>query len=480
MDANGKPYNRILMVATMIAGTFIMILSSTMLATAFPALMKAFDVNTSTVQWLTTGFLLVNGVMIPISAWLINRFSTRVLYMSAMTIFLLGTTLAFVATNFATIFIGRLVQAIAVGISMPLSQTVNLSIFPPEKRGAVMGTLGLAIGLAPAIGPTLSGFIVDNYSWRTLFGMLIPLVLLVIIISFFTVRKVLETSKPSLDFSSAILSTIGFGLLLYGFSEVGDKGWGDPVVLVSILVGLVVIGFFTLRQLKMDNPFLNIRVFANKDFFISAILSADVNIAMIGIEMVFPIYLQTIRGESAFESGLTLLPGALMMGIMSPITGRIFDRIGAKRLAMAGLSLVTIGTIPFIFLTTSTPTIFLTVSYAIRMAGVAMTMMPVTTAGMNALSFKEISHGTAVNNTLRQVAGSVGTAVLISVLSNVTSNEMPAKHVLHEAPLLYKDQAQNAVLGGYSAAFVVATGFAIVGLIVTFFLKKTQTFGGEK
>ena len=475
LDANGKPYSRGLMVATMISGAFLTILSSTMLATAYPALMKAFDASTSTVQWLTTGFLMVNGVMIPISAWLISRFSSKTLYMTAMFLFLIGTTLAFTANEFGVIFAGRIIQAIAVGISMPLAQTVNLSIFPPEKRGTIMGTLGLAMGLAPAIGPTLSGFIIDSYSWRMLFGMLIPINILVIIVAFFTVKKVLPTSKPSLDIISAVLSTVGFGALLYGFSEVGDKGWGSSVVIISILLGLVVIALFVVRQLKAENPFLNLRVFKTKAFTITSLLSADVNVAMVGVEMVLPIYLQTVRGDSALESGLTLLPGALMIGIMSPITGRIFDRIGAKRLAMSGLILLTLGTVPFLFLTKNTPVLFLVVTYAVRMVGVAMTLMPVTTSGMNALSLDQISHGTAVNNTLRQVASSVGTAILVSILSNVTKNSMPGKSLLDSMPLLYKEHATNAVLNGYAAAFLVAIVFSLIGLVLTFFLKNENT-----
>ncbi|WP_329608927.1 MDR family MFS transporter [Lentilactobacillus sp. SPB1-3] len=472
------------MVATIVFGTFITILSSTMLATAYPALMKAFDASTSTVQWLTTGFMMVNGVMIPITAWLLNRFSSRTLYMTAMSLFLVGTILAFVASDFSTIFIGRLIQGIAVGITMPLAQTVNLSIFPPEKRGTIMGILGLAIGMAPAIGPTLSGFIIDSYSWRMLFGMLIPFIIVVIIISFFTVKTVIPTSKSSLDWWSAALSTAGFGSMLYGFSEVGDKGWTDPLVISTIIIGIIIVAFFVIRQLKSAHPFLNLTVFKTRTFSLTTTLSAIVNIAMVGVEMVLPIYLQTIRGDSALQSGLTLLPGALMIGVMSPITGRIFDKIGAKRLAITGLTLLTLGTIPFLFLTKETPLLFLIITYAIRMVGVAMALMPITTSGMNSLPLNLVSHATAVNNTVRQVASSMGTAILVSVLSNVTKNSMPGKSLLASMPLLYKEHATNAVLTGYAAAFSIAVVFSVAGLIIAFFLNDKNTVnplaGGEK
>ena len=190
IDVNGHPYNRALLLITVIVGTFTTVLTQTLLATAYPTLMKAFDISTSTVQWLTTGFLLVNGIMIPISAFLISRFNSKYLYISAMTIFFIGTLICFVAPNFPILLIGRLIEAMGVGLSMPLMQTISLSIFPPEKRGAAMGMAGLAIGLAPAIGPTLSGWVIDNYSWRALFGMILPIAGLVIIAAFFFMKKV--------------------------------------------------------------------------------------------------------------------------------------------------------------------------------------------------------------------------------------------------------------------------------------------------
>lgn len=473
IDVNGNPYNRILLLITVIVGTFTTVLTQTLLATAYPTLMKAFDISTSTVQWLTTGFLLVNGIMIPISAFLISRFNSKYLYISAMGIFFIGTLICFTAPNFPILLIGRLIEAMGVGLSMPLMQTISLSIFPPEKRGAAMGMAGLAIGLAPAIGPTLSGWVIDNYSWRALFGMILPIAGLVIIAAFFFMRKVLETSKPSLDVPSVILSTLGFGGLLYGFSEVGNKGWSSPVVISFLIVGILFIGLFVYRQLHLKQPFLQLRVFTNRTFTISAILSAVVNMAMVGVEMVLPLYLQTVRGESAFHSGLTLLPGALLIGVMSPITGQLFDRLGAKRLSIVGMSLLTLGTLSFAFITKETPMLEVVVLYAIRMLGISMVLMPVTTAGMNALSFDLISHGTAVNNTTRQVASSVGTAVLISVLSNVTNGQMPSKQLLKTLPLQYKDHAMTAVLNGYRAAFLVAVLFCVVGLVLSFFLMST-------
>lgn len=478
VDIYGKPYNRSLLVAVLLIGTFCTVLNQTLLTTAFPTLMKAFDISASSVQWLTTGFLLVNGIMIPISAWLINKFSSKRLYITAMIIFLIGTITCFVAPNFSTLLIGRLVQAAGVGISMPLLQNIMLSIFPPEKRGAAMGMAGVVIGLAPALGPTLSGWIIDNYTWRDLFGMVIPIVVLVLVLAAFLMKSVIQLSNPSIDVLSAFLSTAGFGSLLYGFSSVGNDGWGSVKVISFLIVGIVVIGLFVWRQLHLEHPFLELRVFKSPVFTIAAILSGVVNMAMVGAEMVLPLYIQNIRGESAFHSGLMLLPGALVMGLMMPITGAIFDKHGAKRLAIGGMLILTAATLPFAFLTKDTPVTMIVILYAIRMFGISMVMMPVTTSGMNALPMNLISHGTAVNNTFRQVASSIGTAILISVLTNVTKDNLPKASLLKELPLTYKDQAINATLSGYHAAFYVAVIFSIIGFFITFLLKANKKVEG--
>ncbi|MGR3742309.1 MDR family MFS transporter [Companilactobacillus sp. DQM5] len=476
-DINGKHYNRTLMVIVLLIGSFCTVLNQTILSTAFPTLMKDFDVSTSTIQWLTTGFMMVNGVMIPVSAWLITRFKSKWLYLGAMTTFLIGTIICFIADNFTTMLIGRLVQAVGVGLSMPLLQTIMLSIFPPEKRGVAMGMAGLVIGVAPAIGPTLSGWVIDNMTWRDLFGMIIPVVVIVIILAMFFMKNVLQTRKEKLDVTSFILSTIGFGALLYGFSTVGDKGWSSMEVILPIIGGLILIVIFGYRQLHMDKPFLELRVFTSREFTIAAALSSVTNMAMVGVEMILPMYLQIIKGLSAFHSGLALLGGAVMMAIMSPITGRAFDKFGVKRLAITGMLFLTIGTVPFVFLTKDSSTLYLTVLYAIRMFGISMVMMPVTTSGMNSLPNNLISHGTAVNNTTRQVFSSMGTAILISVLSNVTKNNMPGKHLLKQMPLVYKDHAINATLTGYHAAFMVAILFCIIAVCLTFILKNTNAKG---
>lgn len=471
VDINGKAYSRTFLIVILLIGAFCTLLNQTLLATALPDIMKDFDISAATGQWLTSGFLLMNGVMIPLTAPLINKINSKTLYIGALSIFLVGTITAAVAPNFAVLLTGRIIQAAGAGIMMPLMQTISLLIVPREKRGIVMGLGGLVIGFAPAIGPTLSGWIVDTYNWRILFYMIIPIVLLVIILAFVAMKKVVPLTNPRIDYLSVVLSTIGFGGMLYGFSSVGNYGWSDGRVIWTLVVGCIFIGLFVWRQLVIKEPMLELKVFKSPIFTLSVVISSIVMMAMIGAEIVLPLYIQNLRGQSAMHSGLMLLPGAIVMGLMSPITGLIFDRIGARKLAITGIFLLTAGTIPFMFLTAHTSYASIVILYGIRFLGISMVMMPVTTAGMNALPDSLMSHGTAVNNTIRTVAGSIGTAVLISIFTNVTKHGMPTKSLMTTDPAHYGQRAVDATLNGMNAAFIVAVCFCVVTLILTFFIK---------
>ncbi|MBM7564012.1 EmrB/QacA subfamily drug resistance transporter [Paenibacillus sacheonensis] len=238
----------------MILGAFIAVLNQTIMGVATPELMVDFDIAASTAQWLTTGYMLVNGVLIPITAFLMQRFTTRELYQTAMVIFLGGTIVSAVAPNFDVLLTGRLIQAAGAGIIMPLLMNVILTVFPPNKRGAAMGMVGFAIIFAPAIGPAIAGYVMEHYSWRTMFYAMIPLAVIVIACAFIYLKNVAERSYPKFDLPSVLLSTIGFGAILYGFSSAGSKGWSSAEVIVMIVVGLVSLILFTWRQLISRSP----------------------------------------------------------------------------------------------------------------------------------------------------------------------------------------------------------------------------------
>jgi EmrB/QacA subfamily drug resistance transporter len=454
-DTQSDTFNKTPLLIVLISGAFAAILNQTLLGTALPHIMTDLDLDASTAQWLTSIFMLVNGVMIPITAFLIERFTTRALFLSAMGLFAGGTLICAIAPGFGFLMVGRIIQASGAGIIMPLMQTILFLIYPVEKRGAAMGMFGLVISFAPAIGPTLSGWLVEQFPWRSLFYVILPIVIIDFIVAYFILKNVTKQTYPKLDILSIILSSLGFGGLLYGFSIAGSQGWGSFQVVISMIIGSVSLFLFINRQFKLKQPILEFRVFRNKMFTLTTILGMVVFIAMIGAATVLPLLMQNMLGFSAFESGLMLLPGALLMGLMNPITGRIFDKFGARWLAIIGLSILTVTTFMFTNLSSDTTFMYLAIVNAIRMFGVAMVMMPVTTAGLNQLDRSLIPHGTAMNNTMRQVSGAVGTALLVTVM---TTSADPARGL-------------EGMIHGVNVSFIVAGLTAIAGLVLSFFIR---------
>lgn len=453
--------NKLPIIAVLIGGSFLAILNQTLLATAIPHIMTDLNLTENTAQWLTTIFMLVNGIMIPITAFLMETFSTRRLFLSSMSIFTLGTLFCVIAPNFPLLMVGRIIQATGAGITMPLMMTVLILIFPIERRGVAMGVVGLVISFAPAIGPTLSGWLLEYYHWKSLFYVVLPLALIDIGFAFIFMKDIITRTYPKVDFLSIILSTIGFGGLLYGFSSAGNYGWSSLNVILGLIFGALALTIFILRQFNLKQPILEFRVFKNRTFTITTIIGMIAFMGLIAAETILPIYMQIMIGYSPLESGMVLLPGALLSGLLSPITGRIFDKIGARLLIIGGLGIVTITTFMFTKLTIDTSLSYLTVVFAIRMIGLSMVSMPATTAGLNQLSNKLIPHGTAMNNTMRQVAASVGTAMLVTVMT---------------APSLVNQTVSDpsGAINGVNTAFMVATILSLIGFILGFYVRDTN------
>lgn len=443
-------------IIVLLSGAFITILNQTLLGTALPPIMKDLQLTESTVQWLQSIFMLVNGIMIPVTAFLIDRFTTRQLFITAMSLFAFGTFIAAISPNFSLLLMGRVFQAAGAGMMMPLLQTIMFLLFPIERRGTAMGMFGLVIAFAPAIGPSLSGWLVDHYPWRSVFYVILPIALLTIIGAYFLLRNITEQSNPKVDVLSIILSTFGFGGLLYGFSVAGDAGWGSYQVIISLIVGTITLIMFIMRQLKLDTPILEFRVFSYKIFALTTSLGMIVFISMIGTAVILPLYMQNMLGFTAFQSGLVLLPGAIIMGFMNPITGRLFDRYGARWLSIIGFFILVVTTFMFTGLSTETSFTFLATTNGIRMLSIAMVMMPVTTAGLNELPNHLIPHGSAMNNTFRQVAGAVGTAILVTVMA---TSAIP-------------DEGINGLIHGVNVSFFVAGIIALIGFCLTFTIKQ--------
>lgn len=479
------------MIAILFIGAFVALLNNTLLNVALPTIMLEFDVKPSVVQWLTTGYMLINGILIPASAFFIQKFSNRKIFLTAMVLFTLGTLLAMLAPAFGVLVAARMIQACGSALMMPLLMNVMLTAFPIERRGTAMGIFGLVMITAPAIGPTLSGWVIEHYTWRTLFGIVLPFSIMTLIYAFFKLRNITPNRDMKLDVFSLILSSVGFGGLLYGFSSAGDKGWDSLLVYGTISVGTIALVAFIVRQLRMDDPMLDFKIYKHPMFALSSAISIVLSIAMFSGMILTPLYVQTIRGISPFHSGLLMLPGAIVMGLMSPVTGRLFDKYGPKILAIIGLTITVISTYYLSRLGMESGYYYIMWIYTIRMFGISMVMMPVMTNGLNQLPMISNPHGTAMNNTLQQVSGAIGSAILLTIMTKrmeSTGAELFAEaQASGNAPTtaegLAKLQEQleaQAMLDGISFSFFISTIVAILALALALFMKRVALPTNEK
>lgn len=449
----------------LLIGAIAAILNQTVLNVALPTLSTEFSVSTSTSQWLITLYMLVNGIFIPVTAFLMARFSTRQLFFSSMIVFSLGTIMCGLAPSFLILLTGRVVQAIGAGIVMPLLVSVVFRLFPIEKRGAAMGIVGVAIMIAPALGPTLSGLLITTLSWRFIFFAILPFSISALIGGFFILKNVSDPRPAKLDVPGVIASTFGFGGILYGFGIAGQVGWGSVTVITSLIVGVISLTLFVVRQLTVDHPLINLRIFKSLEFTYSVTISFFVNGVSYSAMILLPIYLQSNRGLSALESGLFLLPGSIAMAIMSPIAGRIFDRYGIKWLGIIGILIIVLGTSMFTNLTYTTGIVFLSIIYVIRSIGLIFVMMPMTTAGLNSLPSKLYGDGTAMQNTIQAIAGAIGTAVMTTIMTTQTNWFMSTAEA--------GQTASDGLLYGINSAFVGAVVFGIIAFIAMLLLANT-------
>ena len=501
----GKGITRGKILAAMLFGMFIAILNQTLLNVALPKINTEFNISASTGQWLMTGFMLVNGILRPISAFLFNKYSYRKLFIIGLALFTLGSLVCAISFNFPIMMSGRVLQAIGAGILMPLGSNVIVTIFPPEKRGVAMGTMGIAMILAPAIGPTLSGYIVQNYDWNVMFYGMFFIGIIAIVIGLFWFKLYQSTTNPKADIPGIIYSTIGFGSLLYGFSEAGNKGWGSTEIVTMFIVGTVFIIFFILRELRMKAPMLSLEVLKYPTYTLTTVINMIVMMSLYGGMILLPLYLQNLRGFSALDSGLLLLPGALVMGALGPVAGKLLDTIGIKPLAIFGIGIMTYATWELSKLNMDTTYLHIMWIYIVRSFGMAFVMMPIMTAGMNALPPRLISHGNAFVNTMRQLAGSIGTAILVTVMTTQQTNHLSAfseeldktnpviqDHMRELAQqyggesaamkLLLEHVNKLASVEGVNDAFIVATIISAIALILSLFLqgKKKAQLSAEK
>lgn len=457
-----------ILIAFLIAG-FIGLFSETALNMALGRLMIELDVVSSTVQWITTGYLLTMGILIPVSALLIQWFSTRQLFVASLLFSIVGAIVSGMAPTFEVLLLGRIIQAIGTGLLIPLMFNTALIIFPIHRRGTVMGLIGLVMMSAPAVGPATSGLIIEMLSWNWILWLLLPFLLFSLVYGLIFMQNVSTLTKPKIDVLSIVLSTIGFGGLVYGFSLAGDKGWADVLVISAILVALTSLVIFSFRQLKIDNPMLDLRAFKYPMFSLGIFCVAATFMIILSTMILLPLYLQIGLGVTALAAGLVLMPGGALNGILSLVVGRAFDTHGPKWLITPGFIIMLVMLWNLSNVTTATSTLMIILLHSGLMVGVSLVMMPAQTNGLNQLPRSLYPDGTALINTLMQVSGSIGTALAITIMSASQSNFL--KSVADPAdPTL----VSTSLTAGVQTAFILGIGLAASGLVVSFFIKPSR------
>ncbi|NYE94344.1 DHA2 family lincomycin resistance protein-like MFS transporter [Psychromicrobium silvestre] len=450
----------------LLAATFVVFLNETIMSVALTPLMNDLHVDANTVQWLSTAFMLTMAVVIPITGFLLQRLTTRQVFITAMIFFSAGTLLAIVAPGFSVLLIARIVQACGTAIMMPLLMTTILQLVPASSRGKTMGNISIVISVAPAIGPTIAGIILSLGSWRWMFGVVLPIALVMLAIGYRWVRNVSEPSKAPLDVASVILSAFGFSGLVYGLSQLGHTGTdaSPGVLVVSLVVGVVALTAFIFRQLSLqrsDRALLDLRTFRNSSFTATVVMMLVAMMALFGTIILLPIYLQRVLHVESLWVGLMLLPGGLVMGLSAPIAGRLFDKYGPRPLIVPGTILVTAVLWMLSMVNANTSPYYLLVMHILLSLGLGFVFTPLFTAGLASLEPKLYSHGSAIVGTVQQVAGAAGTALFIAVMSSQAAGL---------AATGSSDEVATAA--GIRLAFMIGAILFTANIVIGFFIRK--------
>jgi len=451
---------RIKIISAFLIAAFIGLFNETALNMAIAQLIVDFNSDAPTIQWLTTGYLLTLGVLVPISAILMQRFTTRQLFTVSLLFSIVGTVIAAISPSFTILFLGRIIQAAGTAIILPLMMQVILLVYPISKRGAAMGKIGLVIVFAPAIGPTIAGLVIDQLTWHFIFWFSLPFLVLSFWIGLKFIKNVSEVKPMKFDILSIILSTIGFGGIVYGFSISGKLGtFMTAEVLVSVNGGLLALVVFGFRQLRMDQPMLNLRVFTFRMYSLGVTIIMICMMMILSTMVLLPIYLQNILLLTPVIAGLMLLPGGVINAFMSVVAGNMFDRFGPRVMVPAGLFMSIVALFALRTIDGTTSAYFIVAFHIIMFIGITLTMMPAQTNGLNQLPQQLYPDGTAIMNTLQQVAGAIGTAVAVTIMSISTANYVNLNGNTSTAQLEGSIQGiQNSITFGLIIAVI---GFAL-------------------
>ncbi|MBW4720499.1 DHA2 family efflux MFS transporter permease subunit [Saccharothrix obliqua] len=459
------------LIGVLLVATFVVILNETIMGVALPVLLEELHVTAAVGQWLTAGFLLTMSVVIPVTGYLIQQVPTRVLYGVAMTLFSTGTLIAAVAPGFAVLLAGRVVQACGTAIMLPLLMTTVMTLVPPARRGAVMGNISIVISVAPAIGPTVSGVVLDLFGWRAMFWVVLPIAVAALLLGVRRVTRIGEPTGTPIDVVSVVLSVFGFGGLVYGLSSIGHAGGTSSAVLwVSLAVGVAGVAAFVLRQVSLqrrERALLDLRTFAFRMFTFTSVLMMVMMALLLGAATVLPIYLQSVLRFEPLTTGLLMLPGGLLMGLLSPFVGRLYDRVGPRPLLVVG----TIATSASLWFAagfdTETPGVLVLAFHLALSFGLAFSFTPLFSSGLGALPARLYSHGSAIFSTTQQLAAAAGVALLVSVMSARAADLGAAG-----------EPAVAAEMGGVHAAFLLAAVLSLLTVAGAFTIRRGKTADG--
>jgi DHA2 family lincomycin resistance protein-like MFS transporter len=445
----------------LVAATFVVILNETIMINAIPRLMVDFRVDASAAQWLSTAFMLTMAVVIPITGWFLQRVTTRFAFGLAMGVFCTGTLLAALAPSFAVLLAARVVQACGTAVMMPLLMTTLMSVVPMHDRGRVMGNVTLAMSVAPALGPAVSGIVLHSLSWRWIFLVVLPIAGGIGLFGMRQLRNVGEPVAGHVDWWSVVISAVGFGPLVYGLSEVGLRG-AHGRAYAALAVGIVGIGCFVWRQLLLqreNRPLLDLRTLKERVFTLSIAAMAVAFMAMLGSMILLQLYLQNVRGLSPLATGLLVAPGGLAMGLLGPRVGRVYDARGSRILVIPGALGVLAAMTGFAFIGAATPIWMILVAHVALMVSLAALFTPLFTMGLGVLTPKLYSHGSSLLGTVQQVGGAMGTALVVMLLAS-RSDSLLARGATPDA----------ATIGGLHWAFGVSAALCLVVLALVLFL----------
>ncbi|MFS0852624.1 MDR family MFS transporter [Microbacterium sp. 179-I 3D4 NHS] len=449
----------------LLVAAFVAILNETTMGIAIPHLNADLGIPPELGQWLTSAFMLTMAVVIPITGFILQRFTTRQVFTAAMVAFSLGTLVCLVAPGFALLLVGRVIQAAGTGIMMPLLMTTIMNVVPARSRGRMMGRVGLVISLAPALGPTLAGAVLGVFSWRALFAIILPIALIALAMGVRWMTNLGETRSLPLDILSIPLAALGFGGVVFGLSQFGGEGAsGEVTGIIALVVGAVSLALFVWRQLmlqRVDDALLDLRVFRSANFSIAVVIMSILALSMFGTLTLLPQYLQNVVGLSPLDAGLIMLPGSVLMGLLGPVMGRVYDARGTRTLLIPGTVMVSASLFFYSTVTEHTEPWVLIIVQAMMSVGLAMSFTPLFSASLGSLQRTLYSHGSAVLNTLQQVAGAAGVAVLLSTYSSI----------LHAGE---HEGLATAVAGapGARTAFLIAAIISLAAVALSPFVRK--------